>query len=96
MASSAGSCGDSVTSCWNEEIEGLGQGLDRGREVRLLADRRRQLDPAQPEHRELHSSVRQLEHVLDADHGADVVEVVEGHLFGVLVELRGDRDVSIP
>ena len=33
--------------------------------------------------------------MLDADHGADVVDVLEPDLFGRLVELRRHRDVAL-
>ena len=52
---------------------GLGQHLDRARQVGLFGDRGGELDPAQPEHRQLNCAVGQLEHVLDPDHRADVV-----------------------
>jgi len=76
-------------------VDNLGVNLDARRQVRLFRDGGAQLDAAHAEHRQLHRSVRQLEHVLDAHHRADVMEIVECDLLRRLVELRGHRDVPI-
>ena len=73
----------------------LGMHLNRAREVWLVRLHAGQPDAPQPEHRELHGPVGQLQQVLDTDHRPDMVYVVEVHLFRGLVELRRHGDVAL-